>query len=211
MKVLHIDCSVRNEASLSRQLSGFFVTELRNKEPGLALDYLDLGAAAPDHVSALFIEGNYTSPERRTPEMIAELAASDKLIGRLHDADVYVIGMPMYNFTVPSNFKVFIDNVVRTGMTFRIQGMVSEGLLVNKKVYVINTRGVDFSHEAIKPMDQLVPYLKTIFAFIGLDDAQFIDVFPVKFSSEEVREKAIAAARQTISACVRELCALVGA
>ena len=199
MKVLHIDCSVRNNESISRMLSGFFVEQLKDKRPDLELDYLDLATEAPEHVSALFIEGNYCPPEQRTDEMVAELAESDKLIDRLHAADVYVIGMPMYNFSVPSNFKVFIDNVVRTGRTFRIQEIGFQGLLMNKKVFVINTRGVDFSHGLIQPMDQLIPYLKTIFHFIGLDDAQFINVFPVKFGAEDVRARAIHEARTEIT------------
>lgn len=205
MKVLHIDCSVRNSESTSRMLSGFFVEQLKDKRQDLELDYLDLATEAPEHVSALFIEGNYCPPEQRTDEMVAELVESDKLIDRLHAADVYVIGMPMYNFSVPSNFKVFIDNVVRTGRTFRIQEMGFQGLLMNKKVFVINTRGVDFSHGLIQPMDQLIPYLKTIFHFIGLDDVQFINVFPVKFGSEDVRARAIDAARTEITALASEL------
>ncbi len=177
----------------------FFVEQLKNKQPGLELDYLDLTESVPDHVSALFIEGNYCPPHLRTGEMIAELDESDKLIDRLHAADVYVIGMPMYNFSVPSNFKVFIDNVVRTGRTFKIQEIGFEGLLKNKRVFVINTRGVDFSHDLIRPMDQLTPYLKTIFHFIGLDDVDFVDVYPVKFGTEEARGLAIEKARAAIT------------
>lgn len=205
MKVLHIDCSVRNDRSVSRELSGFFISLLKKKSPGLSLDYLDLATAAPEHVSALFIEGNYSQPELRTPEMVAELAASDVLIDRLHDADVYVIGMPMYNFSIPSNFKVFIDNIVRIGRTFRLTESGFEGLLKEKKVYVINTRGVDFAHGLIAPMDQLVPYLRTIFGFVGLDDAAFINVFPVKFGAPETLAKAIQDAKEEIAEQVSRL------
>lgn len=205
MKVLHIDCSVRNGESISRELSGFFSEQLKRKAPNAVVDYLDLGAEAPEHVSALFIEGNYTNPDTRTPAMKAELAASDALIDRMHDADVYVIGMPMYNFSIPSNFKVFIDNIVRIGRTFNISDTGFQGLLMNKKVYVINTRGVDFSNEMIAPMDQLVPYLKTIFHFIGLDDAAFINVFPVKFGSPELRIKAVKDAKDHITELVHQL------
>lgn len=205
MRVLHIDCSVRKNESISRQLSGYFVQQLKNKRPALSLDYLDLATDAPDHVSDLFIEGNYCQPDLRTEEMIKELAESDKLIDRLHAADIYVIGMPMYNFSIPSNFKVFIDNVVRTGRTFKLLEMGFKGLLMNKKVFVINTRGVDFSHEMIQPMDQLIPYLKTIFHFIGLDDAQFINVFPVKFASVELRNRAIDKAKFEIASLTAQL------
>ena len=205
MRVFHIDCSVRKNESISRQLSGFFVEQLKNKKPTLSLDYLDLTTDAPEHVSDLFIQGNYCQAELRTEEMINELAESDKLINRLHAADVYVIGMPMYNFSIPSNFKAFIDNVVRTGRTFKLQETGFQGLLMNKKVFVINTRGVDFSHEMIQPMDQLIPYLKTIFHFIGLDDAQFINVFPVKFGPPEMRTRAVDNAKFEITTLVNQL------
>jgi FMN-dependent NADH-azoreductase len=205
MKILHIDCSVRNERSTSRKLSKLFVDELKDKHHDLSVDYLDLAVDAPPHVSALFIEGNYSVPVERTPEMIRELAESETLIERMHDADVYVIGMPMYNFSVPSNFKAFIDNIVRIGRTFRANESGFEGMLLNKKVYVINTRGVDFNHEMVAPMDVLRPYLKTIFGFMDLYDVTFIDVHPVKWGDPERLARALAKAHKDIKDAVLSL------
>ena len=205
MKVLHIDCSIRNDWSVSKSLSKFFIDQLREKSGALEVDYLDLTQNTPDHVSALFIQGNYCNPKDRTPEMIAELAISEALCDRMHDADVYVIGMPMYNFTIPSNFKAFVDNIVRIGRTFKGTEDGFEGLLLNKKVYVINTRGVDFSNEMLTPMDQLQPYLKVVFGFMGLFDIHFINVHPVQFAAEEQRLKAIERAKTEITQAVTEL------
>jgi len=205
MKILHIDCSVRSGESYSKQLSGYFVEQLRNRKPDILVDYLDLAMAAPRHVSALFIESTYCPPNLRTPEMLEELAESDALVDRMLAAELYIIGMPMYNFTIPSNFKAFIDNIVRAGRTYRNTSTGIEGLLTEKKAVVINTRGVDFSHDMIASMDQLQPYLKTIFGFIGLNDTHFINVYPVKFSSEELRSKAILKAQTEIAAMVESL------
>ena len=205
MNILHIDCSVRDERSVSKHLSALFVSQLTDKFDHAVIEYLDLSANTPTHPTALFIKGNYTSPAERTEEMVRELAESEVLIEQLHRADVYIIGMPMYNFSIPSNFKAFIDNVVRIGRTFMPTETGFHGLLNNKKVFVINTRGVDFSSEPVRSMDQLQPYLKTVFGFMGLNDITFINVHPVKWGSEEVLAKAFAKAKDEIVAAVNNL------
>jgi len=198
MKVLHIDCSVRNEHSISRKLSKLFIDQLHHTNDNVSVDYLDLTINPPQHVTNLFIEANYTSPSERTQEMTAELAESEAYIDRLHDADIYVIGMPMYNYCVPSNFKAFIDSVARIGRTFQAWENGFEGLLLNKKVFVINTRGVDFTNEFIASFDHLQPYLKTVFKFIGVTDVQFINVHPVKWGNAEKLESTLRKAEEEI-------------
>lgn len=205
MKVLHIDSSVRNDWSVSKQLSKLFVDSLVLRDNSIEIDYLDLTKDTPKHVSALFIQGNYTVPAERTLQMITELKESESLVDRLHNADIYVIGMPMYNFSIPSNFKAFIDNVVRIDRTFKASENGFQGLLLNKTVYVINTRGVDFSNEAFAVMDQLQPYLKTVFGFMGLNDIHFINVHPVQFADEEARRQAINKAKTEIAERVENL------
>ncbi|MFC3157640.1 FMN-dependent NADH-azoreductase [Chryseobacterium arachidis] len=205
MKILHIDCSIRNEYSISRKLSKLMVEQLQNFHEITSVDYLDLSTDSPNHITECFIEGVYTVPEERTAEMLKELEQSDEYIHRLHDADIYVIGMPMYNFSIPSNFKAFIDLITRTGRTFRGTEHGFEGLLVNKKVYVINTRGVDFSNEIIASFDHLQPYLKSIFRFIGLTDVHFVNVFPVKWGNKEKLESAIYKAEQEIAEAAHNL------
>lgn len=205
MNILHIDCSIRDERSVSKRLSALFVSQLTDKFDQTAIEHLDLSANTPTHPTALFIKGNYTSPAERTEEMVRELAESERLIEQLHRADVYVIGMPMYNFSIPSNFKAFIDNIVRIGRTFMPTETGFQGLLNNKKVFVINTRGVDFSAEPARSMDQLQPYLKTIFGFMGLNDVTFINVHPVKWGSEEVLAKALEKAKAEITTAVNNL------
>jgi len=198
MKVLHIDSSVRGDWSVSKELSALFIAELKKADTDMEVDYLDLAQNIPAHPTALMIRANYTPAADRTPEMTAELQESEHLVDRMLAADTIVIGMPMYNFSVPSIFKAFIDNIVRIDRTFKMSVQGIEGLLVNKKVFVINTRGVDFNNDHMKDMDQLKPYLKAIFAFIGLTDLTFIDVSPVQFSKVEDRENAIKRGKEEI-------------
>lgn len=207
MKVLHIDSSIRGERSVSKELSAFFMDALQSRFGALPIDYLDLSVNTPSHPSALFVQGNYTPAEDRTPEMTAALEESEALVDRLHHADIYVIGMPMYNFSVPSNFKVFIDNIVRINRTFRKQDNHYEGLLKNKKVYIINSRGADFSsgHMQANGMDQLQPYLEKVFSFLGLDNLTFINVSPTQFSGQEARIQAIENARVSITHIIQTI------
>jgi FMN-dependent NADH-azoreductase len=204
MKVLHIDSSVRNERSVSKKLSGFFIDQLKNNINPVQVDYLDLTQFTPKHPTALFIRANYTPEHERTQEMIAELQESETLVDRMHVAETYVIGMPMYNFSIPSVFKAFIDNIVRINRTFKMNGHDIEGLLKDKKVIVINTRGVDFNGGNLEHMDQLKPYLKAIFAFMGITDFIFIDVSPVQFSDTSAREHAIDKAMMQIARVAKE-------
>lgn len=208
MKVLHIDSSVRGDWSVSKELSALFIEELKKADPATEVDYLDLAQNIPAHPTALLIRANYTPADQRTPEMVAELQESEKLVDRMHDADTIVIGMPMYNFSVPSIFKAFIDNIVRIDRTFTMNSHGIEGLLVNKKVFVINTRGVDFNNDHMEHMDQLRPYLKAIFAFMGLTDLTFINVSPVQFSEAEAREHAISRGKEEIVRTVKGLTAI---
>lgn len=205
MNIFHIDCSIRDEYSVSKALSKQFVSELTEKFSGSTVDYLDVSKDTPAHPTAFFIKANYTAENERTDAMKLELAASDALVDRLIHADYYVIGMPMYNFSVPSNFKVFIDNIVRINRTFSLSESGAKGLLIDKKVFLINTRGVDFHHPHMKPMDQLTPYIKTIFGFMGITDITFMDVSPVQFSLAAAREAAIKNAHTEISAIISSL------
>lgn len=207
MKILHIDSSVRNDWSVSKDLTAYFIGELKKKYGELPVEYMDLAANTPAHPTALWIQGNYSAPEQRTPEMIAALAESEAIVDRLHEADIYVMGMPMYNFSVPSIFKAFIDNIVRLNRTFTAEGEGYVGMLKNKKVYIINTRGVDFDNEFMKSaqMDQLQPYLERVFGFLGLTNLTFINVYPVQFSGQEARDKAIRDAKDKITTIVGSL------
>src|ERR1700712_3875334 len=118
MKVLHVDASAKRERSNSRGLSRFFIERLRDEGVPVEIDYLDVTVDTPPHVTEAFAIATYTPAQERTPAMKATLAGSDALCRRLLDADALVFAMPMYNWSMPSAFKAFIDNITRTDLTY---------------------------------------------------------------------------------------------
>jgi FMN-dependent NADH-azoreductase len=174
--LLHIDSSARTEQSISRKLSAEFVARWREVHTSTQLIYRDLGKSAIPIVTDEWITAVYTPVEQRTRHQNDVLAVSDKLLDELFAADVIVLGVPMYNFNIPANLKAYIDQIVRTGKTFTYASGRLEGLAKGKKLFVIQSRGSDFS--AGTPMEALnhqTPYLKTIFNFIGISDITFIE------------------------------------
>ena len=120
MKIMHVDASAKRERSNSRALSRYFLERLREDGVHIEVDYLDVTVDTPPHVSEAFTIATYTPSHERTPAMKATLAASDALCQRLLDADALVFAMPMYNWSMPSVFKAFIDSITRTGLTYLV-------------------------------------------------------------------------------------------
>ncbi|MEX3640310.1 FMN-dependent NADH-azoreductase, partial [Paraburkholderia sp. BR14320] len=118
MKILHVDASAKRERSNSRALARYFLERLREERVEFDVDYLDVTVDTPPHVSEAFAIATYTAAQERTPAMKATLASSDALCARLLAADALVFAMPMYNWSMPSAFKAFIDSVTRTGVTY---------------------------------------------------------------------------------------------
>ena len=193
--VLHIDCSARTAASVSRMLSQAVVDQLSRIEPALQLSRRDLGVEAPLPVNNTEAEAFFIPPPNRTEEQAGALAASDTLTEELLSADTLVLGTPMYNFNVPASLKAWIDYVVRPGKTFRrVANGNLEGLCGDKKVYVCTassgkSKGTDTDH--------LRPYLDVIFAFIGIKDVVYFDTEGLAWGEQE-RERAITSAIEEI-------------
>lgn len=206
MKLMHVDSSPKGEWSNSRSFSRELIDLLWVSFPALEVDYLDLAADPPPHVTLEFAIATYTPPEDRTSAMQATLAPSDALCARLLAADILVFAMPMYNFSIPSNFKAFIDMIVRTHITYKIttDGQYV-GQLGGKKVVFVTSRGVD-----LRPgtpwasMDALTPALRAAFGFLGVTDPYFIDAQPMQFADPEARAEGHARARQEIAALASE-------
>ena len=118
MNLLEIQSSVRLEKSISRALSKQFIYDWKTTHPDTQYKLRDVGINPPTHPTELWTTANYTPPEARSSEMVTALADSEQLIEELLWADRLLIGLPMYNFSVPSNFKAYLDNVVRVGRTF---------------------------------------------------------------------------------------------
>ncbi len=196
--ILHIDSSALGEASHSRQLSGELVAALRAKDPSTTVTYRDLGHGALPFVSETFVYGMYTPEDARTPEQRESLRLSDELIAELHAADLYVFGVPMYNFSVPAVFKAYIDLVVRANATF-VPGTY-EGLLKGKRAIVVAARGgggygPGEQREAYNFQDPLV---RAAFGLAGVTDIEFVHVNNTA-GGDDVKNGQLAAARARIA------------
>lgn len=175
MKILHIDSSLRSTGSKTRELSKHLIDGLKKKDSSLEVTYLDLSKNTPNHPNEAHSIANYTLSANRTDENKKALAESDHYISLLKDADLYVFGVPMYNFSIPSTLKAFIDNIVRINETFSFDGSNFSGLLNGKKAIFCTSRGGVYRDGPLKEADLQEPYLRTVFGFMGVTDCQFIN------------------------------------
>lgn len=202
MRLMHVDASPKGEKSNSRTLARFFVGLLQDRMPCLDVDYLDLTVETPPHVTREFAEATYTPRDQRTAEMIVILSTSDALCSRLLAADSLLFAMPMYNWSMPSTFKAFVDAIVRGGVTYVLTpDGKHEGRLSNKKVLFLTSRGVDLRPGSPwAAMDALTPALRSAFGFLGVTDPRFVDAQPMQFAEEEARAAGIERAKAELVA-----------
>ncbi len=192
MKIFHVDASAKRERSNSRALSRQFIENLRREGVDVEVDYLDVTVDTPPHVTEAFAIATYHQEHERTNEMRATLAASDALCKRLLEADALVFAMPMYNWSMPSAFKAFIDSVTRPGITYKNENGNIVGQLNRQKVLFITTRGADLRPgNVFSSMDALTPALRAAFGFIGVSAPRFVDAQPLQFSDQEARNEAL--------------------
>ncbi|MBD2385037.1 FMN-dependent NADH-azoreductase [Cylindrospermum sp. FACHB-282] len=201
--ILHIDSSPRGERSVSRTLSYEFVTSWKDTHPGDTVTYRDLGRNPVPHVDESWIAAAFTPPDGRTPELVEAIKLSDSLIDELLAADRYVFGVPMYNLSIPSTFKAYIDQIVRVGRTFVIDENGYKGLVdSSKKALVITSRGGTFPPGTpYAAYDLQEPYIRTIFGFIGITDVTFIHADSLSLG-DDARSKSLAAAKDAIALAV---------
>jgi FMN-dependent NADH-azoreductase len=172
--LLHLDSSPL-EISVSRELSREFVKTWKSAHPEGTVLYRDLAALPPTPIQAGWIFSAFTPVAARSEEQKAELALSEQLIGELTQADEYVIGVAMHNFSIPSVLKLWIDQVMRAGRTFSYGEFGPQGLLLNKKATLLIASGAVY--EPGTPMGALnfvEPYLRAIFSFIGVTDLNVV-------------------------------------
>jgi FMN-dependent NADH-azoreductase len=211
MRVLHVDTSARRSRSHTRRLSALFIEELRRSCADLSVIRRDLALTPPPLVSEEWIAAAFASEERWTPEMQNVLRPSDELIDELLESDLYVLGVPMYNFSVPAVFKSYIDQIVRVGRTFSFhQGQPDsyKGLLGEKTVIVVAARG-DSGYGPEGPhwsKNHLEPYLTDVFRFLGIARIQTVAVENDEHGGLSLRQSINAA-----EATLRDLAAEIGA
>lgn len=168
--VLLLNTSLNGEQGNSNKLSQRFIQQLSEQQQ-IELVQRDLATMELPHLSATEMQAWMTDASERNAEQQQLVALSDELVAEVQAADALVIGMPMYNFGIPSVFKAWIDRIARAGVTFRYTENGPVGLLENKKVYVLAARGGLY---AGTDKDSQTQYLKDVFAFIGLSDVEFV-------------------------------------
>jgi FMN-dependent NADH-azoreductase len=172
--LLHLDSSPL-ETSVSRELTREFVRTWQKNHPAGRVIYRDVAANPAKPLDQAWISAAYTPEADRTPEHKAMLALSDQLIAELEQADEFVIGVAMHNFSIPSVLKLWVDQVLRRGRTFVYSESGPQGLLHGKKATILAATGGIYSPgtpaAAINFID---PYLKTILGFMGVNDIRIV-------------------------------------
>jgi len=185
MNILQINSSARREGSHSTRLAARLVERLLAAHPAATLTVRDLTATPHPVLDESALSALFTPESQRTAEQVERVALDDALIAEIQAADVVVIGVPMYNFGVPVQLKNWIDAIARAGTTFRYTASGPEGLLKGKKVYVALARGGRYRNT---PADTQVPYLSTVFTFLGMTDVRYVYAEGLSMGADAERE-----------------------
>src|SRR6267142_2228586 len=192
MKLLHIDSSVLGPHSVSRQVSAAIVERLREANPGLEVSYRDLTLTPLAHLSGPHLAaGQGAAPEAG---LQADIVAGQTALEEFQAAEIIVLGAPMYNFTIPSQLKAWIDRILVAGKTFKYSAQGVEGLAAGKRVIVAISRGGFYGPGTPAAVgEHLETYLRWVFGFIGISNPEFISADGIQVGPEH-REKAVAGA-----------------
>jgi FMN-dependent NADH-azoreductase len=173
--LLHIDSSPLYGRSVSRQLTDAFVTQWKSSHPDGTVVDRDLNSTSILPINADWVAAVYTPEEALTPRQKELLSLSDSLLAELEQADEYVFGVPMHNFSVPSVLKLWIDQISRVGKTFSYADGRPKGLIVGKKAtFIIATGGIYDAQTQMASFNFVEPYLRALFGFLGLTDVTFL-------------------------------------
>jgi FMN-dependent NADH-azoreductase len=171
MNILQINASARREGANSTRIADMVVQRLLQRDPQARLSLRDLAATPHPMLDEAALGALFTPAEQRSAEQAARVALDDALIREVQAHDVLVIGVPMYNFGVPSQLKNWSDAIARAGVTFRYTQSGPQGLLTGKTVYLALARGGRYRDTAA---DAQVPYLRTVLGFLGMTDLRLI-------------------------------------
>jgi FMN-dependent NADH-azoreductase len=195
--LLQIKASISHDQGQSSQLANNFVAAYRVGHPDAKVLIREVASAEPvPHLNGERFGAFIAKPEERTHAQHAVVAYSDALIDELKRADIVVIGLPMYNFGVPSQLKAYFDHIARAGVTFKYTATGPVGLLTGKKVYVFAARGGLYAGTAL---DTQTGYVRDFLAFLGMKDVQFVYAEGLAVSPES-REAGLAKAAAEIAA-----------
>jgi FMN-dependent NADH-azoreductase len=182
MTLLQINASIFSNQGQSTRLADEFVAAWRASNPGAQVVVRNLAEETVPHLDAERFGAFLAKPGERSFEQQAVVAYSDALIDELKRADVLVLGLPMYNFGVPSTLKAYIDHIARAGATFKYTDKGPVGLLTGKKAYVFATRGGLY---AGTPLDTQTAYVRDMLRFLGIDDVEFVYAEGLAINAEQ--------------------------
>ena len=170
LRVLRVDSSARVEGSITRQLGDLLIEGMQQRQPNLTVTRRDVAQGLP-FVDAGWVNANFTETTARSESQRQILAGSDALVAEVMAADVWVIGAPIYNFSVPASLKAWIDQIARARLTFHYTDQGPKGLLSGKKVYILTATG---GTEVGSAIDFATPWLKFVLGFLGVSDIELI-------------------------------------
>ncbi|WP_371180542.1 FMN-dependent NADH-azoreductase [Xanthomonas sacchari] len=205
MHILHLDSSILGDASASRALTALVVAELLAHVPAAQIRYRDLVAEAIPHLDGPVAAGfrPLTAPAD-TASVAAEHARSEALVTEFLASDVVVVGAPMYNFSVATQLKAWIDRIVQPGRTFRYTPDGPIGLATGKRVVIVTTRGGVYTSGPLAPLDFQEPYLKATLGFLGITDVHVVRAEPLS-KGDVLAKQAMSAARSAAADVARQI------
>ena len=198
MKLLHIDSSILGEGSVSRSLTAEIVATQRALHPGIEVVYRDLATFPVGHLTGSHLAA-LQGVAPADPTVQRDVAASQAMLDEFLAADIVVVGAPMYNFTIPTQLKAWIDRIAVAGKTFRYTADGPEGLAGGKKVIVASSRGGFYGPGTpAASLEHQESYLRAVFGFLGITDVTLVHAEGVALGPE-AREKAIEAAKGALT------------
>ena len=199
MKLLHIDSSVLGAQSVSRELTREIVSGWLRANPGTVVEHLDLALDAPSHLDHDSLGFRLGPDAGASAAQQRENRVSERLVQQFLAADVVVVGAPMYNFSVPSQLKAWIDRIAQVGRTFRYTEQGPQGLAGGKTVIVASSRGGRYADQpALEALDHQERYLRTVFGFFGITDVRVVRAEGVAMG-DAAKAAALQTARQQIA------------
>lgn len=198
MNLLHIDSGILRDHSVSRHLTAAVVAQIAADHAGVAVTYRDLVAEPVAHLSGTHLMAANLKPEDIGQALAADLQDGAAILEQFLAADTIVIGAPMYNFSLPSQLKAWVDRIAVAGKTFRYSEAGPEGLAGGKTVIVVSTRGGIYSSGPAAAMDHQESYLTAVFGFLGITDIEFIRAEGLNLGPE-AKQAAITAAEAAIA------------
>ena len=198
MKLLHIDSSILGQQSATRELGAAWVDNWRRENPRGDVEYADLARDPLAHLSGEIFAARAATDASRELRSQRDVEADQSALTKFLAADVVVIGAPMYNFSIPSQLKAWIDRIVVAGKTFRYTPNGPEGLAKGKTVVIVSSRGGIYSSGPATAMDHQESYLRTVFEFLGINDIKFIRAEGLSYGPDQ-RSAAMATAHRAIA------------